>query len=1023
MIFADDQGKAHGMFADVLQWIAHREGWQLNYTRSSFHECLVRLEKNDIDLTCAIAYSKNRAETMRFGRESLLTNWGQVYTTKDSEIRDLTDLSGLSVALLRQDIYNSAFRELLRKFNISCRFVETEDYHGVLDLVSNGTAGAGVVSRLFGHRHADDYGVEKSGVVFNPIRIQYAFAPDTDPGVIRRIDHHISALKEDKSSIYYRSLDRWLDQETAASRWPAWFLAGTAGSIGVIGLLVLGNYLLRNKIRSKTRALKTQLAHRNQAEANLRATLHSIGDAVIATDDAGVITLMNPVAETLTGWPADQAIGMPLAQIFRTVDNTTGLTEKDPARSVLDSGESTTRTGETTLISKTGNAYKITDGASPIKTNSGALTGVVLVFRDMTDTAKMQADIRKNEAYLRSVFRASPIGIGVVTHRKFTKLNQKVLDMTGYTRAELLEKDTRILYPNDAEYTYVGTEKYRQIEQEGAGTVETIWQKKDGGQIHVLLSSTPLSRSDLSKGITFSALDITTRKQAELMLQKSENQYRTLFEKTNDAIFLISAGTGVYLDANPAAQDLTGQSLSDLKQKTITDHTTPNSMSLPLDLTPGLQKYQGEFTFNRPDNSQRIARLNTVPFTEDVLIGFAKDVTQDLQMEKQLRQAQKMESIGTLAGGIAHDFNNILFPIMGFAEMLLNDIPEDSPLRHGLDQIYASAMRAKELVAQILAFSRQSQAAPMPVKLAPVIKEALKLLRATIPATIEISQEIERDCGMVTADPTQIHQILINLATNAFHAMEATGGTLTVILKNVSLSMGEERDLLPGEYVKLSVIDTGPGIPEDIQENIFDPFFTTKEKGRGTGMGLAVVHGIVMGIGGRLKVDSAPEKGAAFHLYLPQAPADGTAWETKVESPIINGTETVLLVDDEPQIISMETQLLKRMGYKVIPFTNSLKALEAFRAAPERFDLVISDIAMPGMAGDRLAKEMIKISPQIPILLCTGFSETMNEEKAESIGVKGFLLKPMIPKALSAKIRRVMGESLKGETNTETPKD
>lgn len=879
LIFTDDQGRVSGLFADVLHWIAARENWQPIFVAGNFTDCLSWLADREINLACAIGYLPDRTLSIAYNKTPLLTNWGQVYTAENSGIKDLSDLSGRQVALLKKDVHNAAFRDLVQKFGIRCDFIEVDDYNTVLGMIADGKAQAGVVSRLFGQRHADLFGLEKSGVVFNPIPVHFAFAPETDPGLIRRIDHHISALKEDKSSTYYRSLDRWFGPGATDRRWAGRFTALAGGGGALIGILVLGNMFLRRQVRLKTRELTAELEHREHAEA-----------------------------------------------------------------------------------------------------------------------------------YIRSVFRASPIGIGVVTNRIFTQVNQKVMDMTGYTEAELLGKNARMLYPSDAEYTYVGTEKYRQIQKHGTGTVETVWQVKSGSRIHVLLSSTPLSGPDLSGGVTFSALDITVRKQAELLLQKSEKQYRTLFEKTNDAIFLISAATGQYLDANPAAQALTGRSLAALKDAVISDHAAPHGAEGTLDLTPGIQKDQGDFIFTRPDGSRRVTRLSTAPLTETVLIGFAKDVTHDLEMEKQLRQAQKMESIGTLAGGIAHDFNNILFPIMGFTEMLLDDSPEKGSLRRGLNQIYASATRAKELVAQILAFSRQSHTAPMPVTLQPIVKEAMKLLRATIPTTIDMVHNIDRHCSRVIADPTQIHQIVINLATNAFHAMEETGGTLTITLDNheVPPADGVSQSPAPGSYVRLLVSDTGPGIPGDIQDKIFDPFFTTKEKGRGTGMGLSVVHGIVSAVGGCIRVDSEPGKGATFHIYLPRTQADPAKWNPGAEPKMLTGTESVLLVDDEPGIISMETRLLRRMGYRVTAFTSSLEALDAFKSDPSRFDLVISDVAMPGMAGDRLAREMLNIRPDTPILLCSGFSETMNEEKAVALGSRGFMLKPMTSRNLSVKIRQAL---------------
>ncbi len=386
------------------------------------------------------------------------------------------------------------------------------------------------------------------------------------------------------------------------------------------------------------------------------------------------------------------------------------------------------------------------------------------------------------------------------------------------------------------------------------------------------------------------------------------------------------------------------------------------------------------------------------------------DITEKVKIEQQLRQSQKMESIGTLAGGIAHDFNNILFPILGHTEMLLQDIPEDSSTHHGLEKIYSGAIRARDLVSQILTFSRQENGDLKLTKIQPILKEALKLIRATIPTTIQIKQDIQSKGGAIKADSTQIHQIIMNLITNAFHAMERTGGELMVSLEEMEIGPLDliNPDITPGVYACLSIADTGVGMDKNLTDKIFDPFFTTKEKGKGTGMGLSVVHGIVKSMGGSIHVYSEPGKGSEFRVYLPVAKSPYEEQATHSKTKIQGGTEQILLVDDEKEILTMERQVLERLGYQVTSHSNSIQALETFKDSPKKFDLVITDMAMPNMPGDKLSFELVKIRPDIPVLLCTGFSETMSEEKAASLGIRGFLLKPIVMKNLSQKIREVL---------------
>ncbi|MCD4737131.1 MAG: response regulator [Bacteroidales bacterium] len=389
-----------------------------------------------------------------------------------------------------------------------------------------------------------------------------------------------------------------------------------------------------------------------------------------------------------------------------------------------------------------------------------------------------------------------------------------------------------------------------------------------------------------------------------------------------------------------------------------------------------------------------------------------KSLDEKVELEFKLRQSYKMEAIATLAGGIAHDFNNILFPILGHTEMLLQDIPEDSSTHDSLKKIYSGAIRARELVKQILTFSRQNNSELKLIKMQPIIKEALKLIRSAIPTSIDITTDIQTDCGAIKADPTQIHQIIMNLATNAYHAMEETGGELKVSFKEVKIGKLDliHPEMKTGIYTCLTVADTGIGMDKNLTEKIFDPFFTTKTIGKGTGMGLSVVHGIVTAMGGVIQVNSKPEKGTKFHIYFPMMKSFPEEQIPQAKEIIQGGTEQILLVDDEESIISMEKQMLERLGYHVTSRTSSIEALEAFRDNPDKFDIVITDMAMPNMSGDKLSVELTKMHPDLPILLCTGFSDTMSEEKAASLGIKGFLLKPIVMKDLAQKLREVLDE-------------
>jgi nitrogen-specific signal transduction histidine kinase len=390
-----------------------------------------------------------------------------------------------------------------------------------------------------------------------------------------------------------------------------------------------------------------------------------------------------------------------------------------------------------------------------------------------------------------------------------------------------------------------------------------------------------------------------------------------------------------------------------------------------------------------------------------------RDVSNEANLERQLRQAQKMEAIGTLAGGIAHDFNNILAPIIGYVEMALEEVPEDSSLNHDLSQVQKAAQRAKDLVKQILTFSRQTEKVEnRPVRVSLIVKEALKLLRASLPSTIEIRRQTSRAAasGTVMTDPTRMHQVLMNLCTNAAHAMKEKGGLLEIRLTDRELDgelLAHFPKAKPGPYLQLSVSDTGQGMSQDVKQRIFDPYFTTKGPGEGTGMGLAVVYGILKNLGGAITVYSEPGKGSVFHVFLPVT-QPGSVHGEKAPPPLPSGHGRILFVDDEEVIVNMARIMLKRLGYEVIGESDSRLALDTFRADPEAFDVVVTDLTMPGLTGVDLARELLRLRPDIPIVLCTGFSETETAEKARQVGIKELLMKPLVMRDIAEAIQKVM---------------
>ncbi|MBF0398280.1 MAG: response regulator [Desulfobacterales bacterium] len=425
-------------------------------------------------------------------------------------------------------------------------------------------------------------------------------------------------------------------------------------------------------------------------------------------------------------------------------------------------------------------------------------------------------------------------------------------------------------------------------------------------------------------------------------------------------------------------------------------------------ITPGgRQSYQSGWLIPKIKYSRFDGMICTV---EDVTEYKVAEKEKN-KLEAQLRHAQKMEAIGTLAGGIAHDFNNILFPIMGYSDLIMTKVPKDSEIYESLKEISKASSRARELVTQILTIARQEEKEKQPLKIQPIIREALKLLFATLPSTIQIRSNIDENCGHIMGDPTQVHQIIMNLCTNAYHAMRENGGMLEVILKTVKLNIEDLMafpDISPGIYLKLSVKDTGIGIDKKIVDRIFEPYFTTKSIGEGTGLGLSVVHGIVKQINGHITVDSEIEAGTTFNIYIPVINLEKKDSLETISDDVIKGSERILVVDDEKVIVDMLKRMLEYLGYKVTTQTSSDEALKAFQASPDYFDIVITDMTMPYMTGTQLAQKIMEVKPGIPIILCTGYNELISEEKSEQMGIRGFLMKPIQRNELTSLIRKVL---------------
>ena len=519
--------------------------------------------------------------------------------------------------------------------------------------------------------------------------------------------------------------------------------------------------------------------------------------------------------------------------------------------------------------------------------------------------------------------------------------------------------------------------------------------------------------------------EIEERLRIEANLRSSESIKGAIIRSSLDCIITVD-DQGHIIEFNPAAEVVFRHSRQDALGMDISRLVLlPGLMSSPswkdfwMINGDSIRDRRLELRAQRADNCEFPVEVTvtSIPIENRILCAlFLRDISMTRQSQQELRrlesqlvQAQKMEAIGTLAGGIAHDFNNILSAIMGYTEIAMLNADSGIPSGHHLEEALKACNRAKELVMQILTFSRQTDMDRKPVRVKPIVKEVLKLLRASLPATIDIRQNLESE-SLIMGNPTQIYQVMMNLCTNASYAMKSQGGILDVMLSDVALDsafVSAHNGTKAGAYQKLVVNDNGIGMPPDQMERIFQPFFTTKQKGEGTGLGLSVVHDIVKNAGGIITVSSTPRTGSTFAVYFPVI-EQVTDPDTLCPQPPAGGNERVLFIDDEATLIEIGVQMLEKLGYHVTAVQDSKKALDMFKVHPEKFDLIITDMTMPGLTGVSLTRELTRIRPDLPVILCTGFSNDITETSARQAGIKSLLMKPFVITDLARTIRKVI---------------
>ena len=634
---------------------------------------------------------------------------------------------------------------------------------------------------------------------------------------------------------------------------------------------------------------------------------------------------------------------------------------------------------------------------------------------DITDRKRSMEALQQSEKKYRTLVENAYEGICVVQNGIIRYINPRAVEFTGYSLEEFTSHSfTEFVHPDDVQIAIENHAKrmagdnvpkhyhLRLVTKEGS----IIWAEVDGALIE--WEGKPAILNFFN--------DITGRKEAE----EERIRLATSIEQTAEGIVITDMDWTIQY-VNPAFERMSGYSKSEIIGQHTSilksdKHDEDFYKSIRDSLTRG-EVWSKRIIDRKKNGMFYEVEVIASPVYDDLgkiinYVSIHRDITHEVRLEKELRQAQKMEAIGTLAGGIAHDFNNILMAITGFTGLAHSIVPEGSKAQRYLEQVIKAGSRASDLVRQILSFSRQTEQEKKPLKIVPIVEEVLKLLRSSLPSTIEINQDIEipPEGGTVLADPTQIHQVLMNLCTNAAHAMHARGGVLSVNISEVEADaslVSRYPNLKSGIYVRITVSDTGHGMDALVMKRIFEPYYTTKKASEGTGMGLAVALSIIKYHGGTITVYSEPLKGSTFQVYLPRIEEEIATNVELVES-LPRGSERILFVDDEKVLADLGQEMLEPLGYRVTVETSSLDALETFLTAPTAFDLVITDMTMPALTGAELAKELITIRPDIPIILCTGYSDLIREGQNKETGIREFITKPYVITELAKTIRKVL---------------
>lgn len=1024
-IFKDTDGVVKGFYVDALADIAQRENIKFEYVYGSWSEGLERIKSGEVDVLTSVAFTEERAAFLDYTVTPLLTVWGELYTPLESEIEGIREVRGKKIAIMEGDYNARNFIDLVKKFDIPCEFVPMPGFDDVFRAVATRKVDAGVVNNTFGAAKQKEYGLRSTGVVFNPFDIFFAVAKGKNQRLLALLENNLTSWRHQADSPFNKAREKWSHSGGIVNIIPRWLV--TALVLVVLSMAVAVGFVvvLKRQVRSKTKSHMESEDRYKALSLRQSAILASVPDIIMETDLNKVYTWANPAGLEFFG---DDVIGREACYYFEGEQNTYEILQP------LFNKSKEAIYVESLQRRKDGAHRLLAWWSKALVDEQGVGTGTLSTARDITENKLAEQKLQSSEENLSITLHS--IGDGVISTDKngrVVQMNRMAENLCGWTIADASGKPLSDVFRIvNAETLETVPDPVKKVLEKGdiVGLANhTVLISKNGCEYQIADSAAPIKTKDGEIiGVVLVFSDVTEKYAAQKKIKESEEDLKESQRIAHVGSWRVDISTND-VTWSEELYNMFGFDPSRPPPSYNEHHKifTPESWNrlsnaLPETLETGIP-YELELETMRQDGSKgwmwvRGEVVRDAKGTTVGLWGAAQDITDRKQAEDekisimaQLNQAQKMESVGRLAGGVAHDFNNMLGVILGHTDMILEELDPALPIYADLEEIRYATVRSADLTRQLLAFARKQTVSPKELDLNKIVEGMLNMLHRLIGEDITINWRPGENLGLVNMDPTQIDQLLVNLCVNARDAI-ANVGKITIETGSAIFDedyYADHAGFVSGEFVVLAVSDDGCGMDRETQANIFEPFFTTKEQGKGTGLGLATIYGIVKQNNGFINVYSELNQGSTFKIYLPRhIGKTRLMYETEAKIQEVQGHETILLVEDEPSILKMTTMMLERHGYTVLSANTPGEAHRLAQEFAGEIHLLMTDVVMPEMNGRDLAKKLLTLYPNLKRLFMSGYTANVIAHHGVLDEGVHFIQKPFSKKDLVAKVKSVL---------------